>query len=65
MKITFATQLEGIDWIANHVENETQFEILKEELLFNYIYTERFFVYLDKKMSEVLERVIRLDQREN
>ena len=49
MKITFHTQLEGIDWIASQVDNEMQFEILREELLFNFIYTQSYYIIMDQQ----------------
>jgi len=38
MKKEFTTRLEAIDWIANEAENEGQFEVLREQLNFNFIY---------------------------
>lgn len=48
MIITFITQLQGINWIAEKAPNEQQFEILREELLFNYIYSGRYFLDIEK-----------------
>ncbi len=53
MKKYFQTRLEAIDWIAGYVENEGQFEVLREQLEFNFIYTQTFFLDLDEKPAEV------------
>lgn len=53
MKITFETRLEAIDWIADYVEEEGQFEVLREQLNFNYIYTGKYFLDLGKSIGEV------------
>ena len=47
MVIKFNSKLEGIDWIAEKVENETQFEVLREMLLFNFIYTGTYYLEID------------------
>ncbi len=57
MVITFTSQLEGIDWIANKVHNEHQFEILREELLYNYIYNGFYFLDMEQSQSEVLSEI--------
>ena len=56
MKKSFQTRIEAINWIAATVENEGQFEVLREQLTFNYIYTETFFLQVDEKelQAEVL-----------
>ncbi len=53
-KIKFANRLEAIDWIAQEVEGEGQFEVLREQLNFNYIYTETYFLDLKDKPDEVV-----------
>ena len=58
MKITFKNRLAAIDWIANNVEDEGQFEVLREQLNYNFIYTSTY--YLNK--SEKLPEVVWLDQ---
>ena len=55
MKVTFNTNLEGVDWIATYAKDEYQFEILREKLLFNYIYSNCYFLILDAKEDEVSE----------
>ncbi len=65
MKITFNSQLEGIDWIADHTEDETQFEILREALLYNYIYVGTYFLELDREMNDVLDRVFANTRTDN
>ncbi|MCB0572199.1 MAG: hypothetical protein KDC66_20675 [Phaeodactylibacter sp.] len=54
MKITFKNRLEAIDWIAKYVENEGQFEVLREQLHFNYIYEGAYFLLLGEEMGEVV-----------
>ena len=53
-KITFANRLAAIDWIAAHTEDEGQFEVLREQLNFNYIYTGDFFLELGENIAEVV-----------
>ena len=53
MKIKFQNRLKAIDWIANFVEDEGQFEILREQLNFNNIYTKTYFLVIDKKELEM------------
>ncbi|MFK8008109.1 MAG: hypothetical protein AB8H03_17255 [Saprospiraceae bacterium] len=56
MKKTFQKRLDAIDWIATHAKNEGQFEVLREQLNFNYIYHFKFFVVIneDTNTSEVI-----------
>lgn len=54
MKIKFKNRLEAIDWIANYVEEEGQFERLREQLLFNEIYSGNYFLITDKMDMEVV-----------
>ena len=54
MNVTFETHLDGIYWIARNVEDEKQFEILREELLFNYIFTKSHFLTLNKNILKFL-----------
>ena len=46
MKKQFENHLQAIDWIADkkHAETESHFEILREELIFNHIYTGEYFI---------------------
>lgn len=53
MKITFETRLEAIDWIADYVDDEGQFEVLREQLNFNFIYTGTYFLDVDESIGEV------------
>ena len=53
MKKEFKSQLEAIDWIAENAKNETHFEILREELNFNRIYTQELFINLSMVNIEV------------
>lgn len=43
----FNSRMEAVDWIASFVENEAQFEVLREQLNFNHIYTGQFFLKLE------------------
>lgn len=54
MKVTFETRLEAIDWIAEYVDDEGQFEVLREQLNFNYIYTGKYFLEIDESIGEVV-----------
>jgi hypothetical protein len=45
MKKEFNNHAEAIRWIASHAETESHFEILKDELEFNHIYTGEFFIH--------------------
>jgi|GEM_PF-1837039 hypothetical protein len=53
MKKQFSNRLEAIDWIAEKAESESQFELLREQLNFNFIYTGRYFVDFNKEEGEV------------
>lgn len=48
MKQTFDNRLAAIEWIANHAEHEGHFEVLREQLSFNYIYTNTYFIEIDE-----------------
>lgn len=39
----FNSCLEAVDWIASNVENEGQFEVLREHLNYNFIILGRTF----------------------
>jgi hypothetical protein len=54
MKKYFKKRIEAIDWIANNVEDEGQFEVLREQLNFNFIYTGTYFVIKDQSQYEVV-----------
>lgn len=55
MKTTFKTRLEAIEWLARFAKDEGQFEVLREQLNFNYIYTGTFFIEIDRdaRLAEV------------
>ena len=53
MKKVFRNRLEGIDWIAANVEDEGQFEVLREQLNFNFIYTGRYFLDIGESIQEI------------
>ena len=46
MKKYFKSQMEAIQWISDNAQNEAHFEILREELIFNHIYTGEYFVHM-------------------
>ena len=54
MKIKFKNRLEAINWIAEFVENEGQFEILREQLIFNEIYSGNNYLIIEKMDKEVI-----------
>ena len=54
MKIKFDSRLEAIEWIADHAQDEGQFEVLREQLNFNHIYSGDFFLNLDEPAAEVV-----------
>ena len=54
MKKVFKSRLEAIDWIAANAEDEGHFEVLREQLVFNFIYTGRYFIEIDKSILEVI-----------
>ena len=57
MKKVFQNRLKAIDWIAANAGDEGQFEVMREQLNFNFIYTGRYFIDLiDSKMEVVLLR---------
>ena len=56
MKKQFQTQLGAIEWIAQFAKNEAQFEVLREQLMYNQLFTGEYFVELVKE--EALPGVI-------
>ena len=48
MKKKFKYRIEAIDWLAGFAENEGQFEVLREQLNYNFIYFGEFFIKFDK-----------------
>ena len=54
MKRYFENRLEAIDWIAQHAEDEGQFEVMREELNFNFIYNRKYFIDMAKEQLEVI-----------
>ena len=56
MKKTFENRLDAINWIADNVENEAQFEVFREQLNFNYIYHQAWFLEIDEEqlMAEIV-----------
>ena len=54
MKIQFNSRLEAIEWIATQAEDEAQFEVMREQLNFNYIYHDTFFLDTTEEVGEVV-----------
>jgi hypothetical protein len=61
MKYSFKTRLSAIDWIAANAKNEDQFEALREQLEFNYIYYQIYFVDL----TELEDRMLQTKEQKN
>ena len=59
MKIRFKGRLDAVEWIADYAENEGQFEVLREQLNFNYIYEGAYFLNLEENPGEVVSLQIR------
>ena len=53
MKHEFQTQIEAVEWIADVAKDEAHFEILREDLLFNHIYSGLYFVIMSSVNIEV------------
>ena len=58
----FKRCLEAVDWIASNVENEGQFEVLREQLNNNFIYFGEHFLELIK--AEDLLEVVTLNRKD-
>ncbi|MCB0665185.1 MAG: hypothetical protein KDC80_05150 [Saprospiraceae bacterium] len=56
MKKEFIDRLSAIQWIADFAQSEMEFEILREELNFNYIYNEQYFILARHLDGEVVSR---------
>jgi len=54
MKIKFEDRLSAINWIANFAKDEGTFEVLREQLNFNFIYAKVYFLQAPKKTFEVV-----------
>ena len=61
MKKSFQTRLAAIDWIATNATSEAHFEVLREQLNFNYIYYKVYFVDLTEANDNI---ALREDQPE-
>ena len=61
MKKQFQNRITAINWIADYVDNEGQFEVLREQLNFNFIYTNAYFLEINEQ--ENLAEVILLNQK--
>jgi len=62
MKIRFKDRLDAVEWIADYAENEGQFEVLREQLNFNYIYEGAYFINLEEKPGEVVSLEVRQNE---
>lgn len=54
MKKTFQTRLEAVEWIAEHARSEGEFETLKEQCMYNKIYTGHHSIELPEREKEVV-----------
>ena len=54
MRKEFNNHMEAINWIADHAETESHFEILREEIIFNHIYTGEYFINSIEMEKEVV-----------
>ncbi len=54
MKKKFQNRMASIDWISNYVENEGQFEVMREQLNYNHIYTGEYFLIKEEELPEVV-----------
>ena len=63
MKKMFQNRLEAIDWIANKAQNEGQFEVWREQLTFNHIYSKT--LYLEVNENEKRKEIITLIKQES
>lgn len=54
MKHYFKTRLAAINWIAKFAKHEGQFEVMREQLNFNFIYTGTYFIQSTKGSLEVV-----------
>jgi len=57
---TFESRLEAIEWLADKVENEGQFEVLREQLNYSFIYNGTYIIKLEN-----LELFVELIENEN
>jgi len=53
MKISFNNRLDAIDWIAKNVADEKTFETLREQLNYNFIYEDKYFLKIDEENPEI------------
>ena len=60
MKKSFESRIEAIEWLADKVKNEGQFEVLREQLNYSFIYNGTYIIKL-----EDLELFVELIQSEN
>lgn len=54
MKISFKNRMHAIEWIAEHARDEGHFEVLREQLNYNHIYTGAFYIELSQPAAEVI-----------
>ena len=54
MKISFKNRMHAIEWIAEHARDEGHFEVLREQLNYNHIYTGAFFLDLSQPAMEIV-----------
>ncbi len=54
MRKEFENRLDAITWIADNAGDEDQFEVLREQLNFNEIYTEEVFINFRSENAEIV-----------
>ena len=54
MRREFNNHMEAITWIAENAKSEAHFEIMREELTFNHIYTAEYFIHPEHVDMEVI-----------
>jgi len=53
MRKNFNNRLDAIEWIVANAKNEGQFELMRENLTYNFIYHSRFFLNMKDCEGEV------------
>jgi len=59
MKLEFNSCAHAIKWIMNNASTEVDFQVFREELDLNYVFTGRFFIHIsdaDRQMEVQITR---------
>ena len=54
MKKYFKNRLEAVDWIASQAKSEAHFEVMREQLMYHYIYFKEYFIDSNQQNKEVV-----------